>query len=280
MIHTADSSDNIPAARAIAAGLAAGHTAANPGYWLHVCGTGILQWYDETYHRFGQPPIPEETYDDIADITRILTLPDQAYHRVVDRIVLAANQTPASIRTAIVGPPMIYGPGRGPVNQRSIQVPELARFVLEKGYAPYVGTGKTEWDNVHIHDVSALFVSLVDAALDPTKNKDPELFGEKAYYFAESGKHAWGELAGWIAEEAKAQGFVEEAKLVETDMEGLRHGTSANSTFGTNSSSKAVRARKYFGWSPKGGSLRDEIPDIVRSEAKKIGVKPKFAGKQ
>jgi nucleoside-diphosphate-sugar epimerase len=277
VIHTADSSDNIPAARAIQEGLAAGHTAANPGYWLHVCGTGILQWYDETYHRFGQPPIPEETYDDIEDITRIITLPDQAFHRDVDRIVIAANQSPNSIRTAIVGPPMIYGTGRGPVNRRSIQAPALASFVLEKGYAPYVATGETCWDHVHIHDVSSVFVSLVDAALDPTKNKDPELFGAKAYYFAEAGKHAWKDLAGLIAEEAKAQGFVEEAKVVQTDMEGLKYGPNSQSYLATNSSSKAVRAKKYFGWTPKGGSLRDEVPEIVRSEAKKIGATPKFA---
>lgn len=277
MIHTADSSDNLPAARAIAAGLAAGHTAENPGYWLHVCGTGILQWYDETHNRTGQPPFPGEVYDDIADISRILTLPDQAYHRDCDRIVLAANHSPKSVRTAIVGPPTIYGPGRGPVNQRSMQVYELARFALEKGYAPYVGTGKVQWDHVHIHDLSDLFVSLVDAALDETKNKDPEMFGEKAYYFAEAGTHEWGEVARWIAEETKRQGFAEEVKVVGTDAEGVRNGKSRNATWGTNSRSTATRARKYLGWSPKAKGLREEIPDIVRGEAVRNGITPKFA---
>jgi hypothetical protein len=37
---TADSSDHEGAARAIAAGLAEGHTAEKPGYWLHTGGTG------------------------------------------------------------------------------------------------------------------------------------------------------------------------------------------------------------------------------------------------
>lgn len=41
---TADSADDMPSAKAIAKGLAAGHTAEKPGYWLHVCGTGMLQW--------------------------------------------------------------------------------------------------------------------------------------------------------------------------------------------------------------------------------------------
>jgi nucleoside-diphosphate-sugar epimerase len=277
VIHTADSSDNLPAARAIAKGLSEGHTREKPGYWLHICGTGILQWYDETYKRFGQPPFPGEVYDDIDDIHRILTLPDQAYHRDCDRIVLSANHSPGSIKTAIVGPPTIYGLGRGPVNTRSIQVYALARFALEKGYAPYVGTGKVEWDNVHIHDLSDLFVTLTEAALDPSKNKDPDLFGSGAYYFAEHGTHVWGEVAGWIAEEVKKQGYAQEAKVVGTDMEGIKDGKSTNSTWGTNSRSRATRARKYFGWTPKGKSLKEEIPDIVRQEAERIGLTPKYA---
>lgn len=41
---TADSADDVPSATAIAKGLAAGHTAEKPGYWLHICGTGLLLW--------------------------------------------------------------------------------------------------------------------------------------------------------------------------------------------------------------------------------------------
>jgi len=57
---TADSSDNLPAARAIAKGLSAGHTDEKPGYWIHVSGTSILQWYDWDNDRYGQSPLPEQ----------------------------------------------------------------------------------------------------------------------------------------------------------------------------------------------------------------------------
>ncbi len=57
---TADSSDNLPAARAIAKGIAEGHTNEKPGYWIHLCGTGMLQWYDWDHNRYGQSPLPEE----------------------------------------------------------------------------------------------------------------------------------------------------------------------------------------------------------------------------
>jgi len=38
---TADSSDHEGAAKAIAQGLAKGHSAENPSYWLHISGTGV-----------------------------------------------------------------------------------------------------------------------------------------------------------------------------------------------------------------------------------------------
>lgn len=78
---------------------------------------------DMREQRYGQPPYPDEKYDDIADIEKVLSLPDEAIHRDVDKIVLAANaNSGGAVRTAIVGPPCISGAGRGPVNTRSIQL--------------------------------------------------------------------------------------------------------------------------------------------------------------
>lgn len=191
----------------------------------------------------------------------------------MDKIVLAANSE--AVKTVIVGPPTIYGPGRGLGNTRSMQVYDLAVFTLSKGYAPYVGTGKVVWDNVHIHDLSDLFVSLVDAALDPEKSKNPELFGEKAYLFAENGTHLWKEVAEWLAQEAHKQGYISEPKVVGTDVEGIKLGGSSNISWAMNSSSVAKRARKYLGWNPHRKSLKDEIPDVVAGEAKRLGITPK-----
>jgi nucleoside-diphosphate-sugar epimerase len=196
----------------------------------------------------------------------------------VDKIVLEAANSCPGVKTLIVGPPLIYGPGRGPGNQRSIQVYDLAKFALQRGYAPYVDTGKVEWDNVHIHDLSDLFVSFVEAALDPAKNSDPEIFGPKAYFFAENGVLVWGEVAKWVAEEAHRQGFLKEPKTVRTDTEGIKSLDGAsNSSWATNSKSVATRARKYFGWKPTRRSLKDEIPDVVSGEAKRLGIKPSYS---
>ncbi|KAI0119899.1 nucleoside-diphosphate-sugar epimerase, partial [Nemania sp. FL0031] len=261
VVHTADSSDNLPSAKAIAKGLSKGHTDEKPGYWIHVCGTGMLQWYDWDNERYGQSPLPAQKYHDIDDIDRILTIPHHALHRDCDEIVLAANQV-GGVKTLIIGPPLIYGPGRGPVNQRSIQVYNMAKFCLENGFAPIMsGGGSPEWDNVHIHDLGAFFALAVDAALDPEKKNNPEIFGPRGYFFLENGTHSWRGVATQVAEEAKKQGYIPEAKTQEGDYK----------FYGANSRSIAARAKKYFGWEPHGRSLEDEIPDIVASEAKSLG---------
>ncbi|KAI0157631.1 nucleoside-diphosphate-sugar epimerase [Xylariaceae sp. FL1272] len=261
VVHTADSSDHVPAAKAIAKGISKGHTAEKPGYWIHVCGTSLLQWYDWDNNRYGQDPLPEQKYNDIDDIERIITLPDSAHHRDVDKIVLPTNDA-AGVKTLIVCPPLIYGPGRGPVNQRSIQVYGMTEFTIKNGYAPVqAGPGSPEWDNVHIHDLGHFFVLAVDAALDEQKRNNSEIFGPHGYFFLNNGVHSWRGVAGWVADEAAKQGYIPEAKTQEGDYK----------NYGANSKSVAVRAKKYLGWEPKGGSLKDEIPTIVAGEAKRLG---------
>lgn len=126
-------------------------------------------------------------------MTKITSLPDDAIHRAVDKIVLAANAS--SVRTAIVGPPCIYGPGRGPGNTRSIQAYDMAKWTLQNGFAPVIGTGRTEWDQIHVHDLADLFVALVDATQDSALRESTEIFGEKGYHFCENGSFTWGDLA-------------------------------------------------------------------------------------
>ncbi|CAN8101344.1 unnamed protein product [Discula destructiva] len=282
VIHTANSSDDIPSARAITRGLAAGHTAANPGYYLHICGTGLLMWRDMRDQRYGQPPLADEAYNDLAGIDKILTLPDDALHRDVDKIVLAASSSSYSaVKTAIVGPPCISGAGRGPVNTRSIQVYDLVRFALKRRFVPVIGTGRTEWDHVHVADLADLFVRLVDAAQDETLAGDKEVFGEHGYYFCEDGAFAWGDVAKWVADELVKQGFMAEPKVEVTTIEDAKKdGMFIASTWGQNSKGFAHRARKFLDWKPTRPGLKELIPEIVSLEAARLGIEPQAARRQ
>jgi len=205
-------------------------------------------------------------------------LPDKAFHRDVDKIVLEAASD--SVKTAILCPPTIYGSGRGPGNGRSRQVYNLAKRTLEGGKAPQLGRGLTEWDNVHVHDLSDLFILLADAAVKNDPKLDDKLWGKEGYFLAENGHHVWGEVSKEVGEVAFEKGYIKEKGTNVLTIEDAKksYGFEALS-WGLNSKGFAKRARKYLGWKPKGRSLKDEIPDIVDSEAKSLGLKPGYAEK-
>jgi len=229
---------------------------------------------------YGEAP-HQTPYDDLDAVSALPSLPNDAFHRDVDKIVLAASSE--VVKTAIVCPSTIYGPGRGPGNPRSRQVYNLAKATLESGQAPLLGKGLTEWDNVHVHDLSDLFVLLVEAAVANKPEMDSKLWGKEGYFLAENGHHVWGEIAKKVGEIAFKEGYIKEKDvkaLSPEEAEGL--GGFEALSWGLNSKGFAKRARKYLGWKPKGGSLIDEIPSIVDGEAvlqgKKTGHAQKAAG--
>lgn len=105
--------------------------------------------------------------------------------RLVDSFILNLEKSPATPKTALVFPPLIYGRGRGPVNQRSVQVPELARATLQRRGSCQVGKGLSIWSNVHITDISQIFLKLVEKAV---LGEDGKLWNENGLYFAENGE--------------------------------------------------------------------------------------------
>lgn len=264
---TADSADHAGSATAIAKGLASGHTKDKPAHWLHLSGTGILMWKDIETKTLGEPnSLP--VYNDLEGVSQLTSLPDSAIHRDVDKIVLAASSD--SVKTAVITPPTIYGRGRGPGNQRSLQVYDLAAKTLKEGQAPVVGRGLTEWDNVHVHDLSNLYVLFLGAIAANDNAQDKELWGANGYFLAENGHHVWGEVSKQVAEAAFDQGYIKtkELKVVSaSQIQGLEF------SWGQNSRGEAKRARKYLGWKPT-KKLEDEIPHIVTSEAALLGLKP------
>lgn len=87
-------------------------------------------------------------------------------------------------KTAIVLPPIIFGTGKGPVNQRSIQVPALARAALLQHVGLYLGRGLSRWGIIHVSDLANLFVKLVEHAVNATPGL---IWNENGLFFAENG---------------------------------------------------------------------------------------------
>jgi nucleoside-diphosphate-sugar epimerase len=267
---TADASDNEAAAKAIAAGLASGHSRANPGFWLHTGGAGILCW--ETMRddaRLGEAS--ERVYNDWSAVQDLTGLPSDAFHKNVDDLVLSAGSD--SVKTAILCPPTIYGRGRGPSNTRSRQAYELAHLILTGGYIPIIGQGKARWNNVHVADLAQLFVLLTEAAV--AGKTDSELWNEKGYYLVENGEHFWADLARAMGRKAVELGLLEgelEEKSLGKDKAIDQAGFEAVS-WGFNSRGTAERAKRLVGWEPKAAGIEDTIEEILKDEKSRIDAK-------
>ncbi|KAH0404878.1 NAD(P)-binding protein, partial [Aureobasidium melanogenum] len=268
VIHTADASDHEGAAKAIAEGLASGHSASKPGYWLHTGGTGILTYFDSSADKLGEHT--DKVFDDLDGVDELVGLPKDAFHKNVDEIVInAGTNASGTIKTAIVCPPTIYGDGRGPSLTRGRQVYELAKTVLDIQAAPIVGGGKAMWNNVHVHDLSRAFILLVEEAAK--NNTDPKLWGQNGYYFTENGEHVWGELSKVVAESAKQQGLLKEVKTEQMDMETAKKTAGFEAiSWGWNSRGKARRFKEILGWKPQERSIEDEVPTIVKNEHERM----------
>ncbi|KAJ5520952.1 Semialdehyde dehydrogenase NAD-binding [Penicillium fimorum] len=255
---------HVGAAKAIIAGLVAGHTKENPGYLLHTGGTGILTWEDSDKNEYGNKS--EHVYNDWDRVDELLNLPDHAFHRNVDQLILQAGTQYADVlRTALVCPPTIYGKGRGPVSQRSRQVYVLANMTLRLQKGPIIGAGQSISNHVHIHDLSDVYALLIDAAI--AGRTDNGLWGPRAYYLTENGEHCWGELAQATAEAAVKLGYLPKAKTEVLNPNSAKDYAGYESlSWGMNSRGRSQRAREILGWNPSRPSLLDELSEIVRGE--------------
>ena len=264
--------DHAVAANALLSGLSK-HPSERPGFLIHTSGTGVLAYNDIAQGSFGIAAT--KVYNDWDGVSEVTSIPDAAPHRVVDKIVLAGHEIGEQVKTAIVCPSTIYGVGRGPDNTRSVQTPRLGRATLQSGYGIRVGQGENIWNEVHVHDLSNLYLLLVEEA---GKGGGKATWGPSAYYFAENGPFAWGEVAAEIARVAKTKKWIsnDEVKVL-TAEEVEKLSPHASVLWGTNSRSVAERARRVLGWHPVAASLMQEIPGVLEVEARSLGMIPGHA---
>jgi hypothetical protein len=182
VLNFADS-DHPPSASALTRG-AQLHPRNRPVFIIHTSGTGILTWKTVQSRTFGE--IEDKEYNDWDGVEEVTSLPDNAAHRNVDKIILeAGGDDSGSVRTAIVCPPTIYGVGRGPVNTRSQQLYDLTAITLKSGVGKRVSKGENRQTHIHVHDLSDLYVLLIEAA---TQGGGKATWGPKGYYFSSRGE--------------------------------------------------------------------------------------------
>lgn len=236
-------------------------------YYIHTSGTGILTGETHEKNKFGEE-LPK-VFDDWDNIEEMWKLPESAPHRPVDKIV--QDSWSDKVKTAIVAPPTIYGPGRGPDNQRSIQTPKSVEGMLKSKKGATIGSGKNVWHEIHVHDLSDLYLALTDAAAN---GGSPATWNDQGYYFAENGEFVWGDIHKAIAQDAHKKGYLPSAEVIgRTPEEEDEHFfPGAHYYVGTNSRGISKRGKQLLGWSPSRPKLIETIPDLVDEEARLLGI--------
>jgi hypothetical protein len=148
-------------AKAIAEGLQARQSETHkPSHWIQISGATVYATDEISSGHFGRAT--DAIYDDLKDQKKILSAIQQNPKRVVENLVI--SQDPSGVKTALIVGPLIYGVGRGPISQRSVQAPEIAKTTMKLGHGFKLNEGKNIWSNIHVHDLANLVSLLVGAA--------------------------------------------------------------------------------------------------------------------
>ncbi|KAJ7775114.1 nucleoside-diphosphate-sugar epimerase [Mycena metata] len=249
VIHAGDS-DHKGAMQALLTGL--GRRTA-PTFLIHLSGTACIS--DVYAGVFGG--LSSRVWSDVGDIEEIAKLPEDRIHRPVDKLVFEAAATHgAHIHTAIMCPPDIYGCGHGPGITQSFMVPFFYDAILEHKAAFYIAKGENVRSVVHIDDVMSLYVHVVEEAVRAldTGNVRDECWGKNGFYFHSSSELVWKDTAAATGKIMASLGLINSSEPKEASVEevGKMFGGGGLSLylFGSNSRSRADRAREVFGWKP------------------------------
>ncbi|GME27575.1 uncharacterized protein K452DRAFT_296527 [Neofusicoccum parvum] len=269
VLHRLAATGHLNSVQSIFKGLT-GTSRAKPAFWIQVSGATLLSAPEIASKTFGEPS--DKVYNDFERVEEIRALARQFPSRAVDNFVL--DKTPG-VNTALVVPATIYGPGSGPVNQRSVQVPELSRVTIQRGKGIQVKKGLSTWDNVHIQDLSTIFLRLVERAAEADSSKP--YWNQDGVYFTGSGSIPFSEISQRVAQAAFEKGYSKSADVDQVSVEEADqlspHG---GILWGTNARCEARRAAELLGWKPVQKSLEEEIPETVAAEAQRLGVTPKL----
>lgn len=200
--------------------------------YLHTSGSGMLA------DKAGGESSPTIYEDD----TPVQPVVERAARVKLNEDVLAASR--GGIRSVVIVPPMIYGEGKG-ITLHSNQIPKMIEVTKSLGAGMYVGKGENRWSNVHIDDLSNLFVLALESA------------PPGAFYYVENGENALKDLAAAIS---RTEGFGGRTRslTIEESVHVYGHAMT-HLSLGSNSRVRGLRARRELGWRPVHQSLMEEI---------------------
>ncbi|RGP64016.1 hypothetical protein FLONG3_9715 [Fusarium longipes] len=240
-------------------------------YYIQISGASVLtagELADEA-RIFGSGS--DVIHNDLTGLDSIKSFIKQYPNRDVDNYFLSVNEEKTPVKTALVIPPIIYGKARGPGNQRSMQIPDLANATLKRQRGLRVGPGESRWGSIHIQDLSRMFLRLIEKAVQG--DEDDEIWGANGIYFTGVGEMSFGDISQRVATAAHDFNLIPSNEVDQVDpveFDRLVHRGSALQ--GTNARAGAERAKAMLDWEPEMESLEEHIPQAVINEARALGM--------
>ena len=200
--------------------------------FLHTSGSGIVA-------TVANGERSDSIYDEYSSFTP--SVPRMQQRAAIDQVVFDAAKQ--GVRSVVIRPTMIYGEGRG-ARKESAQVPALIDNARKAGVGLHIGKGENIWANVHIDDVTELYLLALQKA------------PAGALYYAENGEEALKNVAASIS---RMLGFGGKTRNWSPQEAEAALGPKAHSSFGSNSRVRGKRSRAELGWRPKGIPILEEI---------------------
>ncbi|RKG88802.1 NAD-dependent epimerase/dehydratase family protein [Corallococcus terminator] len=168
-------------------------------------------------------------------------VPEKVARIALDTLVLDAKKD--GIHTNVICPCLIYGKGLG-LNPDSVQLPPLIKYARETGTARYIGKGENVWSNVHIEDLTDLYLRVLERAPAGT------------FYFAENGEANFRDVVTAIGKRYN----LPVGSMPVSEAEKLWGVELGRLALASNSRIHAKRARE-LGWKPHRPSVFDVIAE-------------------
>ncbi|CAL8584460.1 hypothetical protein XPA_010058 [Xanthoria parietina] len=221
-------------------------------FYIHTSGTSNLadQPITGAYH---EPRTFTDTSPDLHPYLQhrnSLTLYAQ---RTADLTVIATGLA-AAVKTYIIMPPTIYGPGTGLFNRLTIQVPTIIRAALRNGQVMQLGADDGDVECVHVQDLADLYLLLAGRMVNGD-DLDAMPSGARGIYFASTDRYTWKEFADGIAEAMVKVGGIKTKEVKKVGLEEAAaewtggHQLLCELNFGSNFRTRPDTSRK-LGWQP------------------------------
>ncbi|KAJ7118723.1 hypothetical protein C8R44DRAFT_789091 [Mycena epipterygia] len=201
LIHTADALDFGPAQKFIEALAEVKKQTGQEVHFIHTSGAKVFSSHA------GVQLAPGSVMSDTQDVYTVQktsksphALMDQAVKTNVSILDLSES---LDVRSYILVPPMVYGPGEGFGNKISIQFVAIVRIGVALQYLPQIPGDDETWALCHLQDLVSLYMTLLKSI---TAGNNPPS-GKHGYYFAENGVFSWKALYEGIASRLASLGY-------------------------------------------------------------------------